>query len=112
VVDERERRVGLNEVLFRQVNERLKEVGESFSLVTETAEFVCECGDLSCTDPITMTLAEYERIRSDSTQFVIKQGHEVADVERVVEEHEQYQVVAKRAGTASRLAVAEDDRRP
>jgi len=109
-MDVRKKRIGKNEVLFREVNERLKEVGESFSLVTETAEFVCECGDLGCAEPISMTLAEYERVRSEPTFFVIKQGHEVIDVERVIEEHEAYQVVAKRPGGPAGLAIREDTR--
>ena len=110
-MDERGRRIGLNEVLFREVNERLREIGEGFSFAAETADFVCECGDLSCAELISMTLTDYERVRQESTQFVIKQGHEVVDVERVVEECPQYQVVAKRAGGAAELAIAEDDRR-
>jgi hypothetical protein len=110
-VNERQKRIGRNEVLFRQVNERLEEVGESFSLVAETADFVCECGDLSCAEPIRMTLADYKRLREDPTRFVIKQGHEVVDVERVVEEHTDYQIVLKRPGGPAGLAIREDDRR-
>jgi hypothetical protein len=109
-MDERKKRIGMNEVLFRQVNERLKELGRNFSLVAETAEFVCECGDLTCAEQIRMTLAEYERVRAYPTRFVIKQGHEVVDVEGVVEEHEDYQVVAKRTGGPAGLAIREDER--
>lgn len=109
-MEERQKRIGLNEVLFRDVNERLKEVGESFSLVSETAEFVCECGDLNCAEPITMTLADYDHVRRDSTRFVIKQGHELTDVERVVEEHLGYQVVVKHTGGPAGLAIREDPR--
>lgn len=107
-MDERQKRLGRNEVLFRQVNERLKEVGESFSPLTETADFVCECVDLSCAEPITMTLADYERVRSEPTRFVIKQGHEALDVERVLEEHTNYQVVVKRPGGPAGLAIRAD----
>ena len=72
-------RAGRNEVVFREVNERLRELGEGFSLVSEVAEFVCECGDSGCAERIELNLAEYERVRSDPTWFVIVPGHEVLD---------------------------------
>jgi hypothetical protein len=107
-MDERQRRVGLNEVLFRDVNERLKEVGTSFSLVAETARFVCECGELGCAEPIEMTLAEYESLRADPKRFAVKPGHEITDVERVVEEREGYFIVEKLPGGPAGLAIRED----
>ena len=56
-MDKRAKRVGENEVLFREINERLRELGESFSLVSDTTEFVCECANTSCTERVRMTLA-------------------------------------------------------
>jgi hypothetical protein len=110
LVDARGERVGRNEGLFRQVNERLKEIGDSFSLVTESADFVCECGSASCAAPIRMTLAEYERIRSDPELFFVFPGHEIGDVESVVERHEGYDVVRKQVGAPAELARETDPR--
>jgi hypothetical protein len=109
-MDERRKRIGMNEALFREVNERLKEVGQSFSLVAETARFVCECGELGCAEPIEMTLADYERLRADPTHFAIKPGHEITDVERVVEEHDHYSIVEKLPGGPAGIAIREDSR--
>lgn len=109
-MDERGRRVGENEVIFREVNERLRELGESFSLVTELAEFVCECADTSCTDRIQMVLSEYERVRSNPKWFVIIPGHEVIDYERVISENEAYAVVEKLPGGPAGLAIRGDPR--
>jgi hypothetical protein len=103
-VEEREERVGRNEALFRQVNERLKEIGDSFSLVTESADFVCECGTASCAEPIRLTLDAYERIRSDPELFFIVPGHELNGVESVVESNEAYDVVRKHVGAPAQLA--------
>jgi hypothetical protein len=103
-VNEREERVGRNEALFRQVNERLKEIGESFSFVTESADFVCECGSASCADPIRLSLAAYEQIRSVPELFFIVPGHELADVESVVESNEAYNVVRKHEGAPAQFA--------
>lgn len=109
-MDERARRIGQNEILFRDVNERLRELNESFSLVLENAEFVCECGDASCVERITMTLADYEELRRNPTRFAIRKGHEIPDVEDVVGETPAYAIVQKREGLPARLAAQHDPR--
>ena len=109
-MDERGRRVGENEIVFREVNERLRELGESFSLVSELAEFVCECADVSCTDRIQMALSDYEHVRSDPKWFVIIPGHDVPDYERVISESKAYAVVEKLPGGPAGLAIKDDPR--
>jgi hypothetical protein len=108
-VDTRQQRVAKNEALFRQVNERIQEVNEALD-ADEPSDFLCECGDDNCTDPVSLTLAEYERIRSDPTHFAIALGHEVIDVERVIAENERFAVVEKFTGEAGRIAVETDPR--
>jgi hypothetical protein len=105
----RQQRVAKNEALFREVNERIEEVNEKFG-DDSPADFLCECGDDDCTAPISMTLAEYEEVRSDSTHFAIAKGHEAADVERVIATNERYAVVEKFAREAERIAVDTDPR--
>ncbi len=102
----RERRVGKNEALFREVNERIREITTWDSGV----EFLCECGDAECTQPIVMTLDEYEAVRSRPTRFLIVAGHEAADVERVVEENDRFAVVEKLPGQPTTIAVETDPR--
>ncbi len=109
-MDERGRRVGENEVVFREVNERLRELGESFSLVAEIAEFVCECADSSCTDRIQMALSAYEHVRSDPKWFVIIAGHDIPDYERVISESGGYAIVEKLPGGPAGLAIRDDPR--
>jgi hypothetical protein len=109
-VDERGRRIGENEIVFREVNERLRELGESFSLVSEVAEFVCECGDTGCTERIQMPLGEYEHVRSDGKWFVVVKGHEIPEYERVISEHDGYAVVEKLPGGPAGLALRDDPR--
>jgi hypothetical protein len=45
-----------------------------------------------------MSLDEYEAVRLHPTRFLIKEGHEVADVVRVVDYGTGYVVVAKFEG--------------
>jgi hypothetical protein len=93
--DARADRAARNEALFRRVNERLEEVNEDFQLVTDNAEFVCECASIDCAERIQMTLAKYEALREVPTQFVVKPGHVLPDEETVVERHAEYIVVEK-----------------
>jgi hypothetical protein len=109
-MDERRRRIGLNEALFREVNERVRGINAEFGERLAEAQFVCECGDDGCTARVVLPLTEYERIRSDPVLFIIFPGHEIAEVESVVEEHEAYHVIRKRAGEPRRIAEQTDPR--
>jgi hypothetical protein len=107
-VDEREGRIGENEILFREVNERLESLNEAFNPLTEQMVIVCECADLACMERIAMTVAGYEEVRSDPRTFAILRGHEVVEVEGIVADRVDYLIVRKRAGEPARLAVATD----
>ena len=81
----REERLGANEALFREVNERVAEAAQQFVEVGESPiNFSCECGDKACAEQIAMTVGEYEAVRSEATHFAVVPGHEVPDIERVV----------------------------
>ena len=105
-------RIGRNEVVFREVNERLRELGEGFSLVSEVAEFVCACGNRACTERIQLPLSEYERVRSDAKWFVIVPGHEILEYERVIEKNDRYMIVEKLPGGPAGIAIRDDPRSP
>lgn len=109
-MDERGKRRGRNEVLFREANERLREVAEGFSLVTEEAEFVCECGSGSCVERVQMPLARYEEIRADPKRFFVIKGHELPEFEKVVAETPGFLVVEKLPGGPAGVAIKEDPR--
>jgi hypothetical protein len=108
-VDERAKRIGQNEANFRRANERIETVAQGFSLVAERTDFICECGLASCMDPILLTLAEYEHVRSQPTWFAVKHGHEILDVERKVEEFATYAIVEKLSGGPAGIAIREAD---
>jgi hypothetical protein len=109
-MDERERRIGENEILYRAVNERIEGLNQTFGVVTESMVAVCECGDGSCAEQIGLDVATYERIRSDPALFVVRPGHEEPDIEAVVERTDTYHVVRKRPGGPAELAAKKDPR--
>ena len=85
-----------NEALFRQVNERVRDVSQAFAALDPTpVDFVCECGNQDCTEPIALRLHEYEAVRAEPTHFFVVPGHVIPEIERVVAEHNSYVVVEK-----------------
>ena len=100
----REERIIRNEALFRELNERVREVEDDMSLrgLVEPdpfSEYFCECGLEECMDKIRLARDEYEVARSDSRRFVILPDHLIADVERVVyREDGRYAIVEKLEG--------------
>jgi aerobic-type carbon monoxide dehydrogenase small subunit (CoxS/CutS family) len=109
-VDDRERRIGQNEALFREVNERVARLSDSMHATRELTGFLCECGTGSCHERVEMTLEEYERVRTDATRFAIVPGHEVTDVEMVIAKYDRYWVIEKHEGEAAEFAEALDPR--
>jgi hypothetical protein len=90
---DREERIIENEKLFREVNERVAQLQGSFS--GPDPEWVCECGDETCFEKVTVSIEEYEQVRQRGDWFVILPGHEKLDVERVVRENRAFLVVEK-----------------
>jgi hypothetical protein len=107
-IDDRERRVMRNEVLFREVNERIEDISKEAS-PPELIDFVCECGEEVCIDTVQLSREEYEEVRAVSDHFAIKPGHEHPDFERVIERHDRYVIIDK-VGQADDLAERTDPR--
>ena len=103
-MDARTERIGRNEDLFRKVNDQIEGVNEAFGTITGTMSILCECGKLECIEQIGLAVEEYRALRADPTRFAVKPGHELPDVERVVERREGYCVVQKAEGDAANLA--------
>jgi hypothetical protein len=106
-VSEAERRVGVNESVFRDVNERIDELGDQHDL-GET-EFVCECADTACTERLILAKAEYEAVRAHPDRFFLVPGHQRLAAERILEQHDRYFVVEK-LGEAAEIAEETDPR--
>jgi len=90
-----------NETLFRNVNERLKEIDDRLDMevigaaAAEHEEFFCECGQLECMARVPMKRSEYESIRDHPAHFLVLEPHVDDEIERVVEARPGYVVVEK-----------------
>ena len=106
----RDERLALNEGLFRAANERAAGWEERHQ--HDGVElYQCECSDLKCREKVRLSCADYERVRAVSTHFFIAPGHDVPDVERVVESHPGWAVVEKDPETHA-IAEETDPRAP
>jgi hypothetical protein len=99
-------RLARNQTLFREVNERLLELANGSQ--APKLDFVCECSNEECTETLAMKNDEYESVRAHSTHFVVTTGHEILQVEEIVERSDGYTVVRK---IVEREFVAETDPR-
>lgn len=97
-----------NQVVFREVNEHIAGLaGESRGPAVSL--FICECADTECAESLEISPAEYERVRGDGARFVVLSGHQLPEVERVVEGNGRFLVVEK-LGPAAEIARASDPR--
>lgn len=97
-------RLAQNEALFRQVNHLIAQTVEGVS-DEHVNEFACECARIDCTREIPMTLAEYRSIRRDPLWFFVWPGHEMPDIEVVVDSASKYKVVQKTTPPGPAIAV-------
>jgi hypothetical protein len=109
VDDWRRERIAKNESQFREINERLTAGLRQIPHNPELLEFICECGNPTCEQHVQLSLAEYERVRSDSRRFAVVPGHVIPQAERVVWKDDRFEVVEK--GGVGVDLVDEADRR-
>src|SRR3954464_11782834 len=104
-MDERARRIGENEALFRTVNEQVEDLQRGMAAVSDDRmHIVCECGEINCVERLVVPIAKYEEIRSDPALFFIVPGHDKPSVEDVVESAGTFEVVRKKQGDPADLA--------
>jgi hypothetical protein len=102
-MSDRGHRVGVNEALFREVNDRIDELQGDLGRLS-TFEIVCECGNSECLERFTISAGDYADVRRDVHNFAVVPGHEAPDIELVVVRRERYFVVRKTDPDAAKAA--------
>jgi hypothetical protein len=103
------RRLAENEVLFRQKNRAIE---KGFKNIKELAkadnqdgfiddkdlrlQFFCECSDENCHKRIPLTRRQYDSIHKADDRFVVICGHEIPEVEHIIEKTDSYCIVQKK----------------
>jgi hypothetical protein len=100
---DREERAATNHALFRDVNERVKELNEGFSVVIPMSEWICECANDTCVERIELSATEYEAVRRDQARFLVAPSteHVWPEVEQVIERNDHYWIVETIGNTVS-----------
>jgi hypothetical protein len=104
MADARAERIAENEGRFRAINERLRRELETAGVEAEPMEVVCECGHVDCRAAVMISADAYRAVREHPLRFIVLPGHEIPEVETVVEEHDpEYRVLEKPAEVADLL---------
>lgn len=102
-------RAARNQSLYREVNEKIEDMNAAFEDdLSVAAVWICECLS-ACSGRMEMTLREYESVRAHPNHFAVLRGHDDQRVEHVVEDHDNYIVVAK-LGLGAAFAIQHDPR--
>jgi hypothetical protein len=88
----RAQRIVQTEMFFRAVNEEIARTdGHGTTL------FICECGNPACNERIELTAQALRQLHAENGFFVVLPGHEIPDVETVVDHSNGYLIVRKYA---------------
>lgn len=103
-----ERRMVENEAVFRRRNEHMQQNFNQLKTIAEEDHqehlvqvldiplyFYCECSDENCRERIQMKSADYNSVHTHRDRFVIRPGHDVKHIERIVKKQPGYWVVQK-----------------
>src|SRR5436305_10162856 len=93
---ERVRRIGLNQAVYRTVNDRVEGIAATLKTGPAQLLLVCECGDISCDEQIELSRADYEPVRSDSSPFAVVPGHAADSIESVIRRGPRFELVRKK----------------
>jgi hypothetical protein len=88
----REERVLQTEEFFRDVNDVI-----AGTPTTNGSAFLCECANPFCNVTFEMNGDDLTTLHSTPGYYVILAGHDIPDLEEVVQHHNGYEIVTKRA---------------
>jgi hypothetical protein len=94
-MDSRDERIAKNEAMFRAANAEIQQAEEADPSADGVLEVLCECGQETCSGLISLTVTEYDGVRTQDDRFVVLEGHENPEIERIVERRTGYFVVDK-----------------
>lgn len=101
-----------NETVFRAMNEWSEDAYDAYPHIDHRIDtYLCECSDRRCTEPISLTRAEYEAVRAEPVRFAIALNHENPEIDRVLFENPRFATVEKFYGAGARIARSTDPRR-
>lgn len=86
----REQRIIQTEEFYRQINDLIARNG-----TRDDKAYMCECANPYCNETMDVSTEDIEVLHSKSGYYVTLPGHEIPDVEHVVQATANYSIVAK-----------------
>ena len=74
-----------------------------------TINFVCECSHADCAAQLELSRTAYEQVRAHPARFVVAPGHEILEVDAVMDTLGSY-VIVEKIGAAEVVAIETDPR--
>ena len=90
-----------NEELMEELNRRMERMLEEIREDDESTDadepiaFLCECSHLDCRERVHLEPSVFDRIHKDPEVFILVPGHEIPDVERIVDQMGDFLIVRK-----------------
>jgi len=106
-----EERIAYNDSIFRNANEEIALYANDHEFV-EQVPFLCECATESCVTVVSLSLTEYEEVRSAPTRFLVAPGHQGSEGAVATLEDRGRYVVVEKGGRAGEVATELDRRSP
>ena len=97
-------RAASTEVLFRIVNERIRDLNEVFGTVTATWQVKCECSDRGCLELVDVDPDAYAELCEEPRRFVVAPDHVDRRIERIVAQHGRRYAIVEKQGRAGEIA--------
>lgn len=107
-----ERRQIENEMIFRRMNEKVGDDLQALDAMhIEDRDlhmisdddvllcFKCECSDEKCDERIPLKLSKYNQIHENRDTFILLNGHQVDNIEKITVKEKEYSVVKKNNST-------------
>ena len=86
--------------LFREVNERMRDIHDGFGVKVDVYALLCECGRDGCISRVEVPVSVYEELRLEDNAYVVVAGHEPADGAHSNDEAATYRIVSPRTPAA------------
>jgi hypothetical protein len=95
-VSSRDERVIRTEEFFKRVNDTMRnELGDG------DGKFLCECGNIACTEKLALTAEDLRLLHSIEGYFVVLPGHYIPEIETLVKVNGYYAIVHNNNDAAS-----------
>ena len=79
---------------FARANEHLRLTAEKYEF-DQAVPFLCECSEISCTEPVRLSLTSYRDARAEPGTYILLPGHEDPRTERIVDRRDGFALVEK-----------------